>query len=90
MEDVAHFLKITKYKISKNIYIRIDPNDRSLDQAKILENIYPKVTFDHQKIPFQKIISQYSLFVCTYNATTYLETLSFNYPTLIFWNKNHF
>jgi putative transferase (TIGR04331 family) len=29
------------------------------------------------------------LFIGTYNATTYLETFSANYPTVLFWNPNH-
>ena len=29
------------------------------------------------------------LFVGTYNATTFLETLAANYPTIVFWNPMH-
>ena len=29
------------------------------------------------------------LYVSTYNATTYLESLTMNIPTIIFWNHNH-
>ena len=29
------------------------------------------------------------LFIGTYNATTYLETLAANFPSVIFWNPEH-
>ena len=31
-------------------------------------------------------INESRLYVTTYNATTFLETLSANFPTIIFWN----
>jgi putative transferase (TIGR04331 family) len=29
------------------------------------------------------------IYISTYNATTYLESLYFNFPTIIFWNEEH-
>jgi putative transferase (TIGR04331 family) len=34
-------------------------------------------------------IGESRLFIGTYNATTYLETFVLNFPTLLYWNPNH-
>lgn len=89
IEDVTLFLKKLNYKISKNTYVRVDPTDRSLSQKNMIYKLFPKAKFDNRKTTFQKVLSQYSIFIGTYNATTFLETLSFNFPTILFWNKEH-
>ena len=40
--------------------------------------------------PFKKFICESSLCIATYNATTYLETLHMNHPTVIIWNPEYF
>jgi putative transferase (TIGR04331 family) len=34
-------------------------------------------------------LTESSLAIATYNATTYLETFTANFPTLLFWNREH-
>ena len=34
------------------------------------------------------ILQSAVLFICTYNATTYIDCLTSNYPTVIFWNPD--
>ena len=36
-----------------------------------------------------KLITQCRIYVSTYNATTFLESLSLNVPTIMFWNPEH-
>jgi putative transferase (TIGR04331 family) len=38
---------------------------------------------------FTKRLSECRLCIATYNATTFLETFSNNFPTLLFWNEEH-
>jgi putative transferase (TIGR04331 family) len=35
------------------------------------------------------LIKKSRLYISTYNATTYLESLAWNIPTIIFWNPSH-
>jgi putative transferase (TIGR04331 family) len=35
------------------------------------------------------MMSRTRIYIATYNATTYLESLLWNVPTIIFWNPNH-
>lgn len=44
--------------------------------------------FDHSKKNFISRLNNCSLSVSTTNSTTYLETLSLNFPTIVFFNPN--
>lgn len=44
---------------------------------------------DNRDIPFWRALRECKLCLATYNATTFLETLSANYPTVMFWNPMH-
>ena len=46
-----------------------------------------KVDLGHQDI--RKLIKQSRIYIATYNATTYLESMAWNIPTIIFWNESH-
>ncbi|MBF0380664.1 MAG: hypothetical protein HQL69_06585 [Magnetococcales bacterium] len=39
--------------------------------------------------PFLTALNRHKLCISTYNSTTYLETFVADYPTIIFWNPNH-
>lgn len=41
-----------------------------------------------EKSMYQQL-NESRLFIGTYNATTYLETFSANFPTILFWNPKH-
>ena len=43
---------------------------------------------DNQE-PFYTALQQSALCIATYNATTFLETMAANLPTIIFWNQEH-
>ena len=44
---------------------------------------------NHNK-SFYKRLSECRLCITTYNATTFLETFSVNYPTLLYWDPKYF
>jgi putative transferase (TIGR04331 family) len=46
-----------------------------------------RIASGHQGI--HKLIEKSRLYISTYNATTYLESLIWNVPTIIFWNVKH-
>ena len=49
----------------------------------------PNVKLDSGIKNIKTLIGNSRLYISTYNATTYLETLNWNIPTIIFWNSNH-
>ena len=36
-----------------------------------------------------RLLKKTRIYISTYNATTYLESLSLNFPTIMFWNPKH-
>ena len=50
---------------------------------------FPELNLDDGVRPIATLLKRTKLYVSTYNATTYLESLSLNFPTLIFWNPKH-
>ena len=50
---------------------------------------YKDINLDDGHSDFSTIMVESKIFVCTYNATTYLESLSAGVPTIMFWNEKH-
>ena len=66
-------------------------HDYGWDQLLRYKSILDKVETDlpSSKQSITKSINESRLYVATYNATTFLETLAANFPTIIFWNPDH-
>ena len=54
-----------------------------------LSEVIPGLKFDTGKNTMYQELCKSRLCVATYNGTTILETLSANFPTLGFWNFDH-
>ena len=86
-------------KNKKKIFIpKNSLNHRGPDYSRYL--FKNKINFRHWRLsivdlsrssnqPIEKLISQSRFYISTYNATTYLESLFLNVPTIIFWNPEH-
>jgi putative transferase (TIGR04331 family) len=68
--------------------VRLYPGKKGWDQRERWLDALPSVRFDHEKSMYKSICKN-KLFICTYNATTFLETFSANIPTIMFWNPDH-
>ena len=53
---------------------------------RILDSDYSKI--DKSTTSFRKRLKKSKICISTYNATIFLETLSMNFPTIIFFNSN--
>ena len=76
--DVSQYL-IIKNKgedFGQNTLQRIVPNGK-------------KFTVIDQEITFQQLMKKAVLHVSTYNGQTHLETMRMNYPTILFWDPDH-
>lgn len=51
---------------------------------------FPNVMIDHSTRRIDKALSESRIHIYTYNSTGYLECLSLDYPTLLFWNEKLF
>ncbi|MDB9976112.1 LIC12162 family protein [Candidatus Thioglobus sp.] len=74
--------------IRNKINVRLK-GDFGWDQLSRWEDFNPNISVDIGEKPMQEDANNCRLFIATYNATTYLESLSWNIPTVIFWNVNH-
>lgn len=48
--------------------------------------VFPGVKVDDSRLPIRRALRKTKLFVYTYNSTGYLESLSMNFPTVMFWD----
>ena len=87
--DYQHnFYKRLNFNVKKYTRIRVYPHDFGWQQRENWLDFDSNVSFDDFNLPLFKSLRTSRLFISTYAATTYLDTLSLNFPTVIFWDKN--
>lgn len=86
-EQLTDFYKKINNKIKKDVSIRLSPHDYGLKQRELWENVNENIQFDTKK-DIKKSLENCRIYVSTYNATTFLESIVWGVPTVIFWDKN--
>ena len=88
--DQKYFAEEVSAEVRRLLMYRlypIDIDDWSLKDR--LKDMLPPVKFyDGPKSIYQQL-NESRLCICTYNSTTFLETFAADFPTLMFWNPNH-
>ncbi len=87
--DQVLFSKSLNNELQKKLKVRLHSNLRGYDQAKRFKDMAPKINLTDTKKNIYEDITQNRITVCTYNATTILECIAANIPTVMFWNPNH-
>lgn len=88
-EDQLSFVQHLSDEARKLLLVRPSNQDFGWDQRSRWAEREPTVRLDQNNEPFQKMLTGTRLLIASYNATTFLETLSLNIPTIIFWNPEH-
>jgi len=86
-EDQFRFYEALPNAIRERMVIRLYPHDYGWCQKSRWTDRFPHVKLDLAKTPIKDKISRSRIYISTYNATTYLESLSLNVPTLMFWDQ---
>ncbi len=86
LEDQISFLKYLPLHIRPQTRVRLYPTDYGWCSEKRLVDAMPDLKIDIGDEKIDKVISKCRVVISTYNATTYLESMSRNIPTIIFWN----
>lgn len=73
-------------RIRSEMLVRLTQADYKWDQKGRWLYRFPDMALDEGKIPIWKIAKTCRLFIATYNATTYIDALCLNFPTVIFWD----
>jgi putative transferase (TIGR04331 family) len=87
-KDQMRFIKGLDEALRKNVLTRLFPQDFDWSQKERFQDEFPGMTFDHQK-SIKESMKSCRLCIATYNSTTFLESFTANYPTVIFWNPMH-
>jgi len=87
-QDQKLFLNTLPRQLRSQILLRLG-GDHGWDQLERWSNAMPELKINPGVGSIHKLINKSRIFISTYNATTYLESLSWNIPTIIFWNPDH-
>ena len=86
--DQIKFISCLNEILLSDVIIRLYKNDYGWNQLDRWKDIFPKLTYDSGVLPLKHIIPSIKLCVSTYNGTFFLESISNNIPTVIFWDPN--
>jgi len=87
--DQKIFLLSLPIKLRQQVLLRLYHCDYGWNQAERWQDSMPEVNIDLGRKDIKQLIKKSRLYISTYNATTYLESLTWNIPTIMFWNPEH-
>ena len=87
--DQFNFIRALPHLMQQKILVRLAKNDNGWDQKLRWENEFSDIKIDSGDKSIRKLLKNSRICISTYNATSYLETLSWNMPTIIFWDEKY-
>ncbi|MBW0434120.1 transferase, LIC12162 family protein [Leptospira yasudae] len=88
-DDQFQFMQSLIPQIREQFTVRLYAQDFNWDQKARWKDRFPSLHYDYGQKTMKRLMEESRIYVSTYNATTFLESLGLNMPTLIFWNSNH-
>jgi putative transferase (TIGR04331 family) len=88
-EDQCRFVEALAPKVRQQLLVRLYKADYGWFQRDRWQERFPSVRLDSGQSSMSELISRSRICISTYNATTYLESISLNIPTVMFWNPDH-
>ena len=88
-EEQCRFVSSLPEDLQDQLLVRMYSSDYGLSQRQRWLDKFPNISLDEGVRPMEELIGNTRIYISTYNATTYLESLSRNLPTIIFWNPKH-
>ena len=88
-EDQCRFVGSLPECLQDQLIVRLYSSDYGLSQRQRWLDQFPNIKLDEGVKPMKELLDNTRIYISTYNATTYLESLSRNLPTIIFWNPKH-
>ncbi len=89
LDEQYRFVSALSTKSQKLLLVRLFMHDYQLSQKDRWKSKFPDIECSQASEPRIDQLNKSSLCICTYNATTYLETFVANFPTVLFWNPEH-
>jgi len=88
LRDQFDFVDALPVHIRNKLLVRLSQPDYGWRQVDRWRDRYPMLEIDDGLPDINKLIRRSRLYISTYNATSYLESLSMNVPTVIYWNPS--
>lgn len=85
-EDQFCFVDALPKDIQNQILVRLYSKDYGWEQKERWLDRHPKIQFDNGQKSMLDTASKCRLFIGSFMATTYIESLVSNIPTVMFWN----
>ena len=88
LEDQFLFVETLPEGVRRDLIVRLYNSvpDFGWEQEQRWRGRFPDININTGKSDINKLIQCTKLYISTYNATTYLESISMNIPTLMYWN----
>ena len=88
-EDQCSFVAALPGRIREQLTVRLFHQDLGWDQVLRWRDRFPNQRLDEGRSDMNALIRRSRLYISTYNGTTYLESLTMNVPTVIYWPPKH-
>jgi putative transferase (TIGR04331 family) len=88
-EDQCAFVESLPAPIRSALIVRLYKADYGWDQRDRWADRFPDIRLDPGTSSIGDLVDQSRLYISTYNATTFLESIAMNVPTVIYWNPRH-
>jgi len=88
LRETFKFIEHLRGKAQELLLVRLFPIDYGLCLKEQFACECPGIECYHGQESMLDQLRKSRLFIGTYNATTYLEAFSANFPTVIYWNPN--
>jgi putative transferase (TIGR04331 family) len=88
-DDQCRFVEALPAELRAKLLVRLHHQDFGHRQRQRWQAHFPDIQLDNGIQPMDRLLPKTRVYISTYNATTYLESLSLNFPTIMFWNPKH-
>lgn len=88
LNDQFSFVSNLEPKIQESLCVKLYPQDYGWEHKMRWKEKFPDLRILGNETSMSGLMETSRVFISTYNATTYLESLSLGIPTLIFWNPH--
>ncbi len=88
-DDQYKFLAGLSESMRQKTVLRGYRHEYGWDLIDAIKREFPDIILTDTSQNITESIDKCRIIVCTYNATTYLETLMSNIPTIVFWEPQH-
>lgn len=88
-DDLTEFVGTLPEPLRDALLVRLYPNDYGWNQYARLREKFPRLRIDDGVTEMDRLIGSARVYISTYNATGFLEAMTMDIPTVMFWNPRH-